>query len=104
MSELEGEKVGSEGIVQAGEAPTLLDPFSVPLAMVDGVAGISIMNGNIDATLAHIRGVPSGGLNLRAEWIISARIRLSLAAAIDLRDKLNAQIAMLTVRPDEKPN
>ncbi|GAA0278580.1 hypothetical protein LNAOJCKE_4582 [Methylorubrum aminovorans] len=104
MNKLEEEKLGFEGTAQADEAPTLLDPFSVPLAMVDGVAGISIMNGNIDATLAHIRGVPSGGLNLRAEWIISARIRLTLAAAIDIRDKLNAQIAMLTIRPDEKPN
>lgn len=82
----------------------LVDPFNVPTVTVDGVAGVSIMNGAIDATLAHIRSVPAGGLDLQAEWIVSARLRLSLQAAIDLRDKLNAQIGLLTIDTDVKPN
>ena len=78
----------------ASEAPAYENVSTVPYTYFDRVAAHGVMNGAIQLELASriLIPLPDGGVEIK--FATSGRLRCSPAAAIALRDAVNAALKM----------
>ena len=78
---------------------TVREPVPVPITVVDAVANSSIISSSLHVVLVAnqlVRGPSGESLD---DFVIAARLRLSLSAALTLRDILDRGIATLQPPP-----
>jgi hypothetical protein len=76
----------------------LIDDVTVKDSFADFCAGINFTNGNVHITFASITADHSRGDPSPQRRVVSARVVISLAGAIELRDLLTRIIEALTAQ------
>lgn len=78
------------------------DPDNIPVRAVDNLAALGVIGGTINMTLVTNR-ISNDGEKAVNDFIVAARLRLSLEVARFIRDELTKQIDLLSP-PEGKAN
>ena len=80
----------------------LSDDLMVKDAFADSCAGLNILNGNLHITFASVIADHSGS-QASSKRIVSARVVMPVAGAVELRDMLTQIIDALAARGESLP-
>ncbi len=80
------------------------DPDNVPVKVVNAVAQYGVIGSLVSLTLTTARSSFSPDGKVEPDMVVAARLRFDLEVARILRDRIDAQIKLLTAPPKTKAN
>lgn len=88
----------------ADDALKITDPSNVPVVFVNQVIGQGSLNGVINLTLGTARFTPNEKSEIDVDMIVSARLRMDVVCATQLRDSLDAVLKKMLPEAEGKLN
>lgn len=81
----------------------ITDPNSVQVVFVNQVIGQGHINNVINLTFGTARFTPVDGKTVETDMVVSARLRMDVVCAQQLRDNLDSLLKSLALPPKQEP-